>query len=122
MWMNEHEVGEMVRMLEDQSTEAPNLYAGARVLEALVDWTNSVSDGWPYWNPPSKAAKTLQQEIHDRSYAIRFGNDRDGTALEDLDLSPAMLTKALKPIKAFLTKQGVDHGAALPWAALLPAA
>lgn len=120
-WLNEHEVDEMYDRLDTAHPPVPNLTTAASILDALVAWTNANSDGWPYWNKPSQAAQTLQEMLQDRSYAIRFGQDRDGTALEDLDLSPEMLNKALRPIKAFLTRQGIDHGATLPWAALLPA-
>jgi hypothetical protein len=119
VWLNDYEVTEVTALLAEQADEVPNLYAGARVLYALRDWTNDNSDGWPYWQKPAKAAKALMEALHQRNYAIRFGHDRDGTALEDLDLSPAQLTRVLAPIKAFLTRQGVDYASVLPFAAIL---
>lgn len=104
MWMNEHEVRTMERLLDPEDT--PNLAHGAWVLSNLVDWTNRNSDGWPYWTKPSRAATRLMDLLHDRDYAIRFGHDRNGQPLADV--TRAELTAAIRPIKAFFTRQGVD--------------
>jgi len=119
MWMNEYEVVETLGQTHFQVDEVPNMYAGARVLEALMEWTNSNSDGWPYWQKPAKAANSLMVAFHLRSYALRFGHDRDGSPL--VDFTDEELAKALRPIKAFLTRQDVNWDADLPWAAILPA-
>jgi hypothetical protein len=118
MWMNEHEVEEAADLYGEQAHEVPNLYAGARVLYALMRWTNDNSDGWPYWNKPSKAADKLQTLLHENLYAARFGNYQ-GTARPLQDVSAVTLAAAITPVKAFLTRQGIDHGAVLPWAAIL---
>jgi hypothetical protein len=118
LFMNEHEVEETLHDIDPEET--PNLAAGAQVLSALVDWANSNSDGWHAWPKPCRAAKNLQQVFQDKGYAIRFGQDRDGSPLEDINA--ADLNKALRPIKTFLTTQGVNWNADLPWAAVLPAA
>ena len=118
-WMNEHEVAEMQRMIDPADT--PNLAEGAYVLGNLVEWTNSNSDGWPYWQKPSNAAKPLMALLGAHTYAARFGYYQ-GTSRTLEDVSEADLRKALAPIKTFLTRQGIDHNAVLPWAALLPAA
>lgn len=94
MWMNEHDVDDAVRRFGD---DTPNLAKGARVLSRLVTWTNSNSDGWPYWQKPQKAAATLMNLLHN---ADRFNPE---------DITAADLAVALRPIKAFLTRQGVDH-------------
>jgi hypothetical protein len=122
MFMNEHDVRETLANVHEchEVEEVPNLYTAARILDALVEWTNSHSDGWPYWQKPSQAASTLMQAFHDRDYALRFGQERDGSPLTDVD--EAALAAMLRPIKAFLTKQKVDWHADLPWAALFPAA
>jgi hypothetical protein len=122
MWMNEHEVQEvLINIAEAHDVEeVPNLYTGARVLDALVEWTNENSDGWPYWTKPSRAARSLMEVFTERSYAIRFGQDRDGSPLADI--TEADLKRVLTPVKSFLARQGVDYSAALPWAAVLPAA
>jgi hypothetical protein len=120
MWMNEHDVVETLARTAEQVDEVPHMYAAARVLHALMEWTNSNSDGWPYWPKPGKAANSLMVMFHNRDYALRFGNHRDGSPL--VDFTEAELTLALRPIKAFLKRQDVDYNAELPWAALLPAA
>ncbi|HVQ18698.1 MAG TPA: hypothetical protein VMT27_06640 [Actinomycetes bacterium] len=105
-WMNEYEVGEATARLREQKDEVPNLAQGAWVLNNLVDWTNRNSDGWPYWPKPARAANSLMVMLENRSYAIRFGHDRKGAPLADL--TDAELALALRPIKAFLTRQGTD--------------
>jgi hypothetical protein len=120
LFMNEHEVEEVFDRLDGAYPAVPNLATGASVLDALVAWTNEHSDGWPYWPKPARAAKNLMELFRERDYAIRFGHDQSGNPLTDVDA--ADLTKALRPIKTFLTTQGVNWNADLPWAALLPAA
>jgi len=120
MWMNEHDVEETFDRLSSARPAMPNLTTAASVLDALVAWTNSNSDGWPYWKKPANAAASLMNALHERDYAIRFGHHRDGSELTDI--TAAELTQVLRPIKAFLTKQKIDWNADLPWAAILPAA
>jgi hypothetical protein len=120
MFMNEHDVVETLARTAEQVDEVPNLYAAARVLYALMEWTNEHSDGWPYWQKPQQAASRLTDTLHSRDYALRFGNERDGSPLTDV--TETALKQMLVPIKAFLTKQKVNWNADLPWAALFPAA
>jgi hypothetical protein len=117
MWMNEHEVEEAADNYGERADEVPNLYAGARVLYALMRWTNENSDGWPYWQKPAKAADSLMEVLQAKDYALRFGRSRSGELLTDITTEE--LTKVLSPIKAFLTRQKVDYDSVLPWAAIL---
>lgn len=74
---------------------------GARVLNALVEWTNENSDGWGYWPLPGRASAKLQQALYVRffgAYATR----------PDIDLSEAELRRLLAPIKSFLTRRRVS--------------
>lgn len=118
MWMNEHEVEQAADLFGECSIEVPNLYAGARVLYALMRWTNDNSDGWPYWQKPAKAADSLMDLLQAHTYAAQFGHYQ-GSANLLRDVTTEELTKALSPVKAFLTRQGIDHAAVLPWAAIL---
>lgn len=69
----------------------------------LVNWTNANSDGWAYWKKPLNAARQLMELIQSVDpYADPF-YDRPS------DIDRAALKKACVPIKAFLTRQGVDH-------------
>jgi hypothetical protein len=93
--MNEYEIDDLARRFG--YGETPNLMAGATVLHRLRQWTNRNSDGWPYWQLPSKAASRLMDLLH---AADRF---------DPQDCTEAELKKAYTPIKTFLTKQGVNH-------------
>lgn len=97
MFLNEYEIEEMKLRLDP--TDTPNLAAGAQALYLLMQWTNENSDGWPYWSLPAKAAHRLMELLQ---AADRF---------DPRDCSEAELRKACTPIKAFLTKRGVDHAA-----------
>ena len=95
MFMNEWDIDDAKERFDHWET--PNLAKGARVLGALANWTNENSDGWCYWPKPTRAAVKLMTLLES---AERFPVD---------DVSAADLTKALSPIKAFLTRQGVSH-------------
>jgi hypothetical protein len=120
MFMNEFDVEETLARTATEVEEVPNLYAAARVLHALMEWTNANSDGWPYWKKPQQAASRIVEVFGDRDYALRFGYDRQGKPLTDI--TEAELLRLYVPVKAFLTKQKVNWHADLPWAALFPAA
>ncbi|HEX9085916.1 MAG TPA: hypothetical protein VF867_00130 [Arthrobacter sp.] len=96
-WMNEYEVERAVARFGE---DTPYLRRGARVLYSLMEWTNSHSDGWPYWQKPARAANKLMGVLASASNTPRGG---------EVDITDADLKKALSPIKAFLTRQGVDH-------------
>lgn len=103
MWMNEYEVESAIRLFDDPDT--PNLYAAAESLAQLVEWTNSNSDGWPYWPKPAKAATRLMDLLQMAQRQAYNGTLRDASAAD--------LTTALRPVKAFLTRQGVDSATVL---------
>lgn len=94
-WMNEYDVKDAVR--KHGYGQNPNLSAAVLTLEKLMEWTNSHSDGWPYWRKPSQAAAKLQSLIQ--------GVDR----WDPEDVSDAALKAAITPIKAFCTRQGIAH-------------
>lgn len=94
MWMNEYEVDEAVDRFHRTGT--PNLLAAAQALQALVDWTNENSDGWPYWQKPARAARRLMELLQ--------SVDR----WEPQDVLAADVRAAVKPIRAFLTRQGAS--------------
>lgn len=94
--MNEYDIEETLR--HTAYAEVANLRRGAVVLSRLKDWTNNNSDGWPYWQKPGKAAAKLMDLLHTA-----------GLSHFDEDVTEAGLNKTLTPIKAFLTRQGVDE-------------
>lgn len=100
MWMNEYEVREMPDHFDAETQ--PNAERGARILLNLLAWTNNHSDGWPYWKKPSAAAERLMLHL-DRVKGNGFA--------DEVDLTDAELAGALRPIKAFLTRQVNGGGA-----------
>lgn len=105
MWMNEYDVEAAVRDFDP--AEVPNLAAGAQALAALVEWTNSNSDGWPYWPKPAQAAKRLMDLLSEHTYAARFGYYQ-GTAERLHDVTSAELTAALRPVRTFMSKHSAS--------------
>lgn len=97
-WMNRWEVAEAIEQLD--ADVVPNAARGARILDRLMRWTDENSDGWPYWQKPSKAAAKLMAFV---KTAVDSGYH------DDWDMTEAELRSALTPIKAFLTRQKVDH-------------
>jgi hypothetical protein len=98
-WMNEPNVLDAAERWFDKE-DTPNLHEGAQILARLMRWTNSHSDGWPYWQKPSRAANMLMTVLQEKRRERFDGPD---------DLTDAELKKLLSPIKAFLTRQGADH-------------
>jgi hypothetical protein len=73
----------------------PVLGPASRTLANLRDAVNRNSDGWAYWRPPVNAAAKLMDlvEPHPREHA---------------DATEELYRKALRPIKAFRTKSGLQ--------------
>lgn len=92
LFMNEWEIGEKV----DRYRTHPTLGPATRFLHRYMEEVNSHSDGWPYWSAPVKAAAKLMELIY------------KGEA------TTGEVTKALSPIKAFMTRRGTKAGMTLP--------
>jgi len=99
MWMNEYDIEDALRLTA--YFELPNARRAAEILSRLKDWTNNNSDGWPYWQKPSRAADKLMTAL---TSAIDASRRHD-----NVDMTEAELQKALTPIKSFLTRHGVAH-------------
>jgi hypothetical protein len=95
-WMNEYDVGDAYDAYAERD-DLPNLAVAVVALSDLVTWTNRNSDGWPYWQKPSRAASKLQGLIQ--------SVDR----WHPKDLARDDVKRAITPIKAFLTRQGVAY-------------
>ena len=101
MFMNEYDVAYALERASAPTTnDRPNLLKGAAILARLVEWTNQNSDGWPYWAKPSRAANSLQQEVHARTIGRAWYENQD-------DIDPEVLKRVLRPVKAFLTRHNV---------------
>ena len=68
-FVNESEVEQLAD--EFNAEEFPNLARGAQTLNALMDWTNSNSDGWPYWTKPMKASASVAAMNFARSLSFQ---------------------------------------------------
>jgi len=98
-WLNEYEIDEVVRRSAVHRHRFAN--DGAHILQRLMDWVNRNSDGWPYWQAPSKASAKLQEALH-----LRYLSAWDRHI--ERDLTSEELALLLRPVKAFLTRRGVD--------------
>lgn len=99
MWMNEYDIEDALRLTA--YFELPVARRGAEILSRLKVWTNNNSDGWPYWQKPSKAADKLMTALQSAIQASHMS--------DNVDMTEAQLKAALTPIKSFLTRQGVAH-------------
>lgn len=90
--MNRYDVEDAIVRYRQHEILGP----AVRTLGNLVEWTDSNSDGWPYWKKPGQAAKKLM-DIIERKH---FG-DRD-------DVTVSEIRAAYRPIKSFRTRQGAD--------------
>jgi hypothetical protein len=97
-FMNEYEIENAVNLFD---SDTPNLHNAAITLYRLMQWTNQNSDGWPYWAKPTRAATNLMELVSSRTYVARYGGADD--------ISLAELNAAMRPIKSFLTRQGVSY-------------
>lgn len=97
---NTFDIEQFVSLFNDGST--PNAYQGALVLDRLSGWADANSDGWAYWPKPVRSAARLIEALE----TLRTAYYRGGFIA---DISDADLKAALRPVKAFLTRQGVAH-------------
>lgn len=94
---NSYEIEEALRRFDGH----PILGPASQTLSNLSVWADNNSDGWCYWPKPCRAAARLIE--------LMFG---DGTnfyreaVLGNITL--AEYRSALRPIKAFRTRQGAD--------------
>lgn len=87
---------------EQHYARHPVLGPATQTLRNLMEWTDRNSDGWAYWPKPARAAARLMTLI-----------ERDGTARymfdsEREDATVAEYRAALRPIKAFRTRENAD--------------
>ena len=93
LFMNEYEIENAVMRYALEGDE-PVLGPAAVTLRNLMDWTNRNSDGWPYWPKPCRAAAKLQA-----LFPRRWDDERP---------TVEQYRAALRPVKAFRTRQGAD--------------
>lgn len=79
----------------------PNRLALALVVEHLAEWADNNSDGWAYWPKPCRAAEKAMSLIESRT-------NRENDEQERVDITDAEMQAAVRPIKAFLTREKVS--------------
>lgn len=79
----------------------PNRLALVLVVDNLREWTDLHSDGWAYWPKPCTAARSAIEHIESCTNA-------ENDAREANDITDSEMLAAVRPIKAFLTRQKVD--------------
>lgn len=99
-WMNEFDVEDMTRRYGTDSLLGPAVLT----LQALVVWTNSHSDGWPYWSKPAKAADKLMDLLQQHDRWAR----RAAMHLPHEPATDVAVKAALRPIKAFRTRMAKE--------------
>lgn len=82
----------------DRHVQHPILGPATQTLRNLMEWTDRNSDGWPYWPKPVRAAAKLI-ELIERSHP--YHRPQQEATIEEYKA-------ALRPIKAFRTRQDAD--------------
>jgi hypothetical protein len=90
-YLSEYEIEKAVEIYDLD----PILGPASKTLYNLMCWTNRNSDGWPYWAKPVRAAAGLIAML-------------DRPHWEPSTATVAELKAALRPVKAFRTRQGAD--------------
>lgn len=106
-FMNEYEIDEACTRWQHHRVLGP----ATRTLRNLVDCANRNSDGWAYWPKPCRAAARLMELVEgDGTHGARFGDREDATV--------GRLRAAYRPIKTFLTRNGLSSELVEPEAAV----
>ena len=79
----------------------PNRLALAFVVSHLAEWADENSDGWAHWPKPARAADQAMALIESRT-------SRENDEQERTDITDEQMQAAVRPIKAFLTRQKVS--------------
>lgn len=105
MWMNEHEIERAADAYAEHTVMGP----ATATLQELVNWTNRNSDGWPYWRKPAQAAAKLMELVQQGIRHEREAYQSPRTPAPTADEYKA----ALRPLKAFRTRQENERGAGM---------
>lgn len=91
MFMNDYDLEQARRRFTGLTM--PNRLALVMVVDNLREWTNDHSDGWGYWSKPMYAAGSAMRLIDSSTFLVKE------------DITEAEMLKAVRPIKAFCTRQ-----------------
>jgi hypothetical protein len=101
-WMNRSDIEEAITF----HARRPVCLKAAKFLKEFQEQVDRVSDGWPYWSLPSRAAAKLMELIERKP--------EDYRGVPRPDITEAQLAKALVPIKSFYTRRGYQAGMTFP--------
>ena len=99
LYMNDYDLHFARQRFTRSST--PNRLALVMVVDNLREWADNHSDGWAYWPKPARAAAKAMEQIASTTNV-------QNRAQEAQDITDAELLAAVRPIKAFLTRQKAD--------------
>lgn len=97
MYMNEYDI--MVAARVASYHDWPVMASAVAVINRLRIWTDEHSDGWAYWRQPGNAARQLMELIQEQERKSRIDWP------EQYDMTYNDRDRALRPIKAFITRQ-----------------
>jgi len=100
VFLNHYDVARAVARFT--AAQTPNRIRAALVLTELVNWTDDHSDGWAYWSKPRNASAKLAAMVVSTTWVANAEQ-------EAADATDAELAAALRPVKAFLTRQAVPQ-------------
>lgn len=104
LFMNEYNVEQAKRAVEYEHEDWKVTLEAIAILERLIDWANRNSDGWHSWPKPCRAAKQLQERIQEQE------RKASGSGWPEVyDMTHNERDAALRPIKAFLTRENVSQ-------------
>lgn len=93
-YMNDYDLESARRRFIGESM--PNRLALTMVVDNLRVWADDHSDGWAFWRKPARAASSAMALIDSHTFRERS------------DVSDAEMRAAVRPIKAFLTRERVS--------------
>lgn len=99
-FMNDYDIESALRRYDTGQT--PNRFRLAVVVNNLADWANENSDGWACWPKPCRSAARAIELVESTAYPEYDRRQRE-------DITTAELKAAVRPIKSFLTRHGVDY-------------
>jgi len=102
LFMNDYDIQMAGRVAQREEWKV--MAEAVAILDRLRDWTDQNSDGWAYWPLPCRAARQLQERIQDQEKKARTSYPA-----EQYDMTYNERDAALRPIKAFLTRQRVSE-------------
>ncbi len=98
-YMNDFDLHHARQRFTRSST--PNRLALVMVVDNLREWSNNHSDGWAYWPKPVRAAARAMELIESTTNEGNRAQERE-------DITDAEMLAAVRPIRAFLTRQKVE--------------